>query len=628
MDHLFDQLEDALAWRDVAGVRDVAERVAAGAGDIRTLADRIALLFDLADWLWDAGAHDGAIQATAAALQRAATSHALDPVDLGRRLDRLATRLEADGHHSMAAEVWKRAIDVSIGVESEGGRALAWRLNRYLDALQRVGAPAGQIAAIRERLARLQPLGTPPQSPAAAPAPERSRAPGAPVDTGMTRSGPVARPAPESLGRPQREITMPHQVQVPEVGAAGPPPKAGPPAIAADDAYHKVPVHFATHRILADATNPYETFGYTPAPAFKAHYGIVHVTVPVQRDLGTLPTRGWLASMYSDRDPARHMTITTIDILRRSECLASAERRMADSARKEALVFVHGYNNSFTDAAFRCAQLAVDLDIDGVPFLYSWPSKASTLSILADKEHVANAEFHRDLSEFLADIKTHTRAERIHLVGHSLGVQMLVASLHHMQVAKGLVTEPLFDQIVLASPAMALDQFRPVVQRVSRLGRRTTVYASQSDIPLKIAGWLGNGARAGLNAAELASLKGVEAIDTTKAPDDFYAHGSFAARAIDDLQGVVWLSLEPGLRKRLQRVTTPGGAHYWIYDPDKPAGAFFKALARVRELGVARALQAIATWLEGKRGVDSSDPEVAEQLALKAEIEQLKGALT
>jgi hypothetical protein len=49
------------------------------------------------------------------------------------------------------------------------------------------------------------------------------------------------------------------------------------------------------------------------------------------------------------------------------------------SPAKEAFVFVHGYNESFEDAAIRTAQLAYDFGFKGAPIFYSWPSEGRLL---------------------------------------------------------------------------------------------------------------------------------------------------------------------------------------------------------------------------------------------------------
>jgi esterase/lipase superfamily enzyme len=45
---------------------------------------------------------------------------------------------------------------------------------------------------------------------------------------------------------------------------------------------------------------------------------------------------------------------------------------------------VHGFNVSFENALRRTAQIAYDLDFDGAPFLFSWPSRDSLLSYASD----------------------------------------------------------------------------------------------------------------------------------------------------------------------------------------------------------------------------------------------------
>ena len=103
------QLEGALGEGKAGDVDAIARRIARGEDDIKP-ADRVTLLFELADWLWEAGARPAAIEITGKGLELAHGEAALDPVTLARRLDRLAERLEAEGHDSMAAEVWKQAL--------------------------------------------------------------------------------------------------------------------------------------------------------------------------------------------------------------------------------------------------------------------------------------------------------------------------------------------------------------------------------------------------------------------------------------------------------------------------------------------------------------------------------------
>lgn len=647
---LLDELELALGVEEGDGTRPgqplmvegLVRRVTAGEGAIAP-PQRIGLLFDVADWLWAHGRHDAAIGATTAALGLARGPHALDAIALARRLDVLAVRLEADGHDTMAAEVWKRAIELTERSESDRGQALAWRLERYLKVLERIGAPKTQIDAVRDRIFDLpihEPSVRSKVAPPAAPAP--ASAPPAPSQSMPMPRAPAPKPGvptPESMqAPPQVQAPRPHIPADLELERGGMPKRAPASTVQVEEnlAYHKVPVHFATHRKKDDTGNPYEFFGNDAAQGGAMSYGIVHVTVPKHKQLGALPVQGWVASMLSDPDPALYMTIRAVDLADRETCLGSIAAHVEGSRRREAFVFVHGFNNSFADAARRCAQLAVDLDIDGVAVLYSWPSKGSVFGFVADRDRVRNRRYQEDFRQFLIDVVRRSGATHVHVVAHSMGCQLALSSLatisetelgslrrERVEREKRRATDRspgamaeieadkrIFSELVFAAPDVDREQFRPDIERVMAYARRTTVYTSTVDMPLKLASFLSSGPRAGLDASALADIKGLACIDTTKAPDDWLAHGSFASRAIDDMQGIIWLSLDPAMRRRLIRHVTPAGT-YWEYDPEAQIGLFARALALVRKFGFNQAMQ---------------QPEVAQELALKAEIEKLKGA--
>ena len=87
-------------------------------------------------------------------------------------------------------------------------------------------------------------------------------------------------------------------------------------------------------------------------------------------------SRGSCCSQEKE-DPAKHFTLKEIKALSREELAQIVRDRLGASSefKDQALVFLHGFNNSFESALFRTAQIAYDLKFDGAPFLYSWPSK-------------------------------------------------------------------------------------------------------------------------------------------------------------------------------------------------------------------------------------------------------------
>src|SRR5262249_32675638 len=71
----------------------------------------------------------------------------------------------------------------------------------------------------------------------------------------------------------------------------------------------------------------------------------------------------------------------------------------AASFRRQAFVFVHGYNVSFDNALRRTAQLAHDLRFDGAAFLYSWPSHGEFGAYEEDQKNSLGSV--HDLRQFL-----------------------------------------------------------------------------------------------------------------------------------------------------------------------------------------------------------------------------------
>ena len=63
----------------------------------------------------------------------------------------------------------------------------------------------------------------------------------------------------------------------------------------------------------------------------------------------------------------------------------AAQKRLdaASVFPKQVFVFVHGFNVSFENALRRTAQIAYDLNFDGAPFLFSWPSGDGMLELFS-----------------------------------------------------------------------------------------------------------------------------------------------------------------------------------------------------------------------------------------------------
>ena len=152
-------------------------------------------------------------------------------------------------------------------------------------------------------------------------------------------------------------------------------------------------------------------------------------------------------------------------------------------------VFVHGFNTNFQEALFRLAQMAGDADVDGVPVLFAWPSRASVTGYVADRDSVA---YSRDyLSDLLTTLAMDAHGGRITLFGHSMGGWLTVETLRELRLAgKTQVIERL--NVVLAAPDIDVDVFRTQVSVIGPLKPPVTVLVSKDDRALSFSATIGS----------------------------------------------------------------------------------------------------------------------------------------
>ncbi|WP_461305965.1 alpha/beta hydrolase [Albidovulum sp.] len=181
---------------------------------------------------------------------------------------------------------------------------------------------------------------------------------------------------------------------------------------------------------------------------------------------------------------------------------------------REAMIFVHGFNNTFAEGAYRQAQLAEDLKISAVLVHYSWPSIAHPLGYAYDRD---SALFARDGLEALLREVVAAGAERVLIVAHSLGSALTMEALRQMAIAGDSPLRPDRTGVVLISPDIDVDVFRAQAARIGALPRPFLILASKRDRILSLSARIsGQRNRLGnvTDAQRLADLK-VTLIDTT-----------------------------------------------------------------------------------------------------------------
>jgi esterase/lipase superfamily enzyme len=114
---------------------------------------------------------------------------------------------------------------------------------------------------------------------------------------------------------------------------------------------------------------------------------------------------------------------------------AEVAHRLASSPRKEVVLFVHGYQNTFQDAALTMGELCHFLGREFVCGIFTWPAggrRGILFGYNVDYESSVFAVEH--LRKAIRTIATTPGVERVHLLAHSRGTDVLVSAVSELNV--------------------------------------------------------------------------------------------------------------------------------------------------------------------------------------------------
>ncbi len=92
-------------------------------------------------------------------------------------------------------------------------------------------------------------------------------------------------------------------------------------------------------------------------------YGVTTVSIPREHKLAKLESPSWLKLEFRE-DPNKHVMVMGAERKSKDDFFNEMIAMTAESRRESVLLFVHGFNVAFDDAARRTAQLAYDLTFD------------------------------------------------------------------------------------------------------------------------------------------------------------------------------------------------------------------------------------------------------------------------
>lgn len=263
-----------------------------------------------------------------------------------------------------------------------------------------------------------------------------------------------------------------------------------------------------------------------------ASYADIVVSIPPDANR----TRGdvqWPSRLPAD--PAREFVTVKADVIQKSEVRPVFDRLVAAHRPRRALVFVHGYNNSFEDAVYRFAQIVHDSGAPVAPVLFTWPSRGKLLAYNYDRE---SSTYSRDaLEEVLTTLAKDPKVDEISILAHSMGNWVTLETLRQMAIRHGGRLPKKINVVMLAAPDVDVDVFRSQIADIREPRPQFILFVSQDDRALAVSRTIaGNVSRLGAVDPETEPYKSelerfdIKVIDLTKLKsDDPLNHGKFAS---------------------------------------------------------------------------------------------------
>jgi esterase/lipase superfamily enzyme len=360
-------------------------------------------------------------------------------------------------------------------------------------------------------------------------------------------------PAPATIARASMWVAM--RADEARLAAEPPPPSAGTALPAAVPEYVSVPVYYASTRgVVGQQDAPEQYYGVSED---TVKYGIAYVSIPARRRPGQDDGRGFCrylpGSLKCTKTPANSVMITNLELTTSGEWLTRIGTAVdSGGAPADVLIFVHGFNNSFSDAVHRAAQVAYDAGFTGVTATFDWASRSALAKYTIDQETAERSV--PDFEQFLQRLADSTNARRIAIVAHSMGTRLVSYALRDM--ARSTRTPKMLYQIVFAASdidsAIFVRQFAHTVASSTDL---LTLYASSRDVAITTSKNLVHDApRVGSGPPSVVLVPGVDYVDASTMDTDLIGHGYFAEnkQLIDD----IFLVLKYGMHASMRNLAT------------------------------------------------------------------------
>jgi esterase/lipase superfamily enzyme len=193
---------------------------------------------------------------------------------------------------------------------------------------------------------------------------------------------------------------------------------------------------------------------------------------------------------------ARYMAWADRKELPREDAVARLRTAVQASPHKSVLVIVWGFRDWFQSAALKTAYTAYVLDINTPVLLFDWPGNQGEGRSGYLESRQVSGQSAPDLGRVLVQVLRETGAEKVWLMGSSLGCQTICDAFAWLEAQPDLRKDlPKVDHVVLSAPDVSAEAFDDkFAARIKALARHLTAYVSSNDRALLMSHWM-NGSR-------------------------------------------------------------------------------------------------------------------------------------
>jgi len=316
-------------------------------------------------------------------------------------------------------------------------------------------------------------------------------------------------------------------------------------------------VSYATNRAANDTANP--NAGFSGKRSSTTTYGNCDVFIPISHKIGSIGS-SFLVRFFTRTDD--RLQLTRISRLAEADLWKSFNSRLSSASGKHAVVFIHGYNVSFEEAAIRAAQIGADLGVSAMA-MFSWPSQGEVKDYPSDESAIEAST--GALTDFLVKFATMTEADAVHVIAHSMGNRGLLRAIERIFGNAERRAGIKFGQLILAAPDVDVDSFKEMATAYSELAARTTLYVSEKDRAVGLSRWLHGYPRVGFSPP-VSIFSGIDTISVSGIDVSALGHGYVgeAREVLTDMHQLIFSGLPPEKRFSVRPTASALGEPYWL----------------------------------------------------------------